>query len=200
MAKLYFKYGTMSAGKSFELLKTADTYERKGRAVTTLVPSTDDRNGVGKVSSRVGLSRDAEVIEDKRGSFEIVRQKCLDHHFVGIGERPSIVLVDEAQFLTRVEVEDLAKIVDRLDIPVICFGLKNQFNNELFEGSAALLAHADDIAEIKAVCSKCESKATMNLRYVNGTPTTTGDAIQVGDEEYESVCRFCFMEAVEDAR
>lgn len=176
-AKLYFKYASMKAGKSLELLKTADSYERTGKKVAILTPAIDDRHGVGLVSSRIGLQREAHVIDDNTLLTRLVR---------GV----DVVLIDEAQFLSREVVKHLALyVVDYLGIPVICFGLKNTFKNELFEGSAALLVYAESIEEIKGLCERCSRKATMVVRTVNGRPVYDGETIQVGDSEYVSVCR-----------
>ncbi|MCH5476747.1 thymidine kinase [Bacillus cereus] len=180
-AKMYGKLGTMEAGKSLELLKTADTYERKGRKVSIIKPFTDTRYGSCIVKSRVGLEKPAVDFDsnDYRGITQ----------FIAL-EKPDIVLIDEAQFFSKKVIECLARgVVDMLDIPVICFGLKNNFKNELFEGSAAILALADDISEIKGICEYCNRKAIMNLRTVNGKAVYSGDEVQIGDEEYKSVCR-----------
>lgn len=193
MPKLYFKYGPMAAGKSLELLKTADNYERKGRQVLLLVPYGCGRDGDDVISSRVGLKRKAiplHINEDSEYfSPEEPEEIFLQNRFA------SVVLVDEAQFLPREHVESLSVIVDRYRVPVICFGLRTDFRGELFEGSAALLALADVIEEIRAVCQYCDKKATMTLRIVDGRPTKEGDQIQIGDAEYISVCRYHYRGA-----
>jgi thymidine kinase len=176
-AKLYFKYASMKAGKSLELLKTADSYERTGKRVAILTPAIDDRHGVGVVRSRLGLEREAHAIEDG----------CL---LTPLIQGAKVVLIDEAQFLSRSMVKRLAtEVVDKWGVPVICFGLKNTFKNELFEGSAALLVYADSIEEIKGLCELCTRKATMTLRTVMGKPVYDGNTVQIGDSEYISVCR-----------
>jgi thymidine kinase len=189
MAKLYFKYGSMSAGKSLELLKTADSYERQGKRVMVCTPSIANRDGEGIVSSRIGLQRRALILYPDYWGRAFNVAKFAD-------QRPDIVLIDEAQFLSEKEVVTLTRIVDELHIPVIAFGLKNTFDNKLFAGTAALLAHSDAIEEIKAVCSKCGKKATMNLRKIDGVPTIEGSTVQIGDEEYEALCRPCFKAAL----
>lgn len=192
MAKLYFKYGAMGAGKSLELLKTADNYERKGRRVLLMIPHGSERDGEGVISSRVGLQRQAiQLLPHDNPLYTSPEDIFL---FNG---KPNVVLVDEAQFLTRKDVESLARIVDRYDTPVICFGLKNDFRNELFEGSAALLALADKVEEIRTICHYCDKKATMNMRLVAGKPTKDGPQKQIGDTEYVSVCRKCYDKAFE---
>lgn len=192
MAKLYFKYGAMGAGKSLELLKTADNYMRKGRHVLLMIPNDSGRDGEGVISSRVGLKRRAVQLMPIHDPNYLSPE-----YFFRSYRMPDVVLVDEAQFLTREEVESLARIVDRYDTPVICFGLKNDFRNELFPGSAALLALADKIEEIRTICHYCDKKATMNMRTVNGKPTKEGPQKQIGDTEYISVCRKCYDKAFE---
>jgi thymidine kinase len=179
VAKLYYKYSTMKGGKSLELLKTADTYERTGKRALLFTSSKDTRSGTGIIKSRLGISRNAYVIE----SIEDVKVFVQIHNV-------DVVLIDEAQFINAQIIERLARgVVDELDVPVVAFGLKNTFKNELFEGAAALMAYADSIEEIKGLCECCNRKATMNLRLNNGRPVYDGDTIQVGDEEYKSVCR-----------
>ncbi|HGO9416620.1 TPA: thymidine kinase [Bacillus cereus] len=187
-AKLYAKLGTMAAGKSLELLKTADTYERTGKRVMVLTPAVDTRHGIGKVTSRIGLQRDAIPITE---ADDIA---LLAHTY-----QPDVILVDESQFLSSSMVEELAcGVVDGLDIPVIAYGLKNTFQNELFEGSAALLAYADSVTEIRGLCQYCARKAIMNLRLVGGVPVYEGDTVQIGSEEYISVCRKHYYNDKED--
>jgi thymidine kinase len=169
----------MAAGKSLELLKTADTFERTGKRVMILTPALDTRHGIGKVTSRIGLQRDAIPITEA----DDIAQLAYTYD-------PHVVLVDESQFLSASMVQELAcGVVDELDIPVIAFGLKNTFQNKLFEGTAALMVYADSIEEIKGLCQHCERKAIMNLRLVDGVPSYEGDTVQIGSEEYISVCR-----------
>lgn len=189
MAKLYFKYGAMGAGKSLELLKTAHNYERKGRKVLLLVPAGSGRDGDDIISSRVGLKREAIPILDRNDPLYLPPDYIVWKH------RPDIVLVDEAQFLSWEDVDSLSIVVDQYNIPVICFGLRTDFRGNLFEGSAALLALADVIEELRAICQYCEKKATMNLRLENGKPTQEGNQKQIGDEQYISVCRKHYREA-----
>lgn len=181
MAQLFFKYGAMNSGKSIEILKVAHNYEEQGKHVLLFTSGLDNRDAVGKVSSRIGISRDAIPIFEDTDIVSMVKNT----------EAPvSCVLVDEAQFLSKVHILDLVKVVDDLDIPVMAFGLKNDFRNELFEGSKYLLLYADKIEEIKTTCWFCHKKATMNLHYVDGKPVYDGDQIQIGgNEAYYSVCR-----------
>ncbi len=181
-AKVYAKLGTMAAGKSLELLKTADTYERSGRTVLVFKPNIDTRYGDNRVESRIGIGRDAIPICPIRGAGTVLAKAII--------EKPDVILIDESQFLTRYCIEGIAlTVVDKKDIPVIFYGLKTNFKGELFDGSAALLALADDVTEIKGICQYCDRKAIMNLRLVDGKPTRQGAEVLIGDEEYRSVCR-----------
>ncbi len=182
MAQLYFRYSTMNAGKSIEVIKVAHNYEERGKNVLVMTSSVDDRYGTGKVTSRIGVSRDAEIVEDDTNILELFLKK---HK-----EKPiDCVLVDECQFLKRHHVEELSEIVDSCDVPVLCYGLKNDFRNELFEGSYALLVYSDKIEEIKTICW-CGKKATMVARIVDDKLVKSGEQIQVGGNEmYISLCR-----------
>lgn len=185
MAQLYFRYGTMNAGKSLQLLAVKHNYEEKGEKVWVVTSALDDRNGVGKVTSRVGLETEATAIS-RDDPLEIEWGYYLTKNK---GELPACVLVDEAEFLTTEQVSDLAAIVDEYGVPVICYGLKVDFMGRLFEGSKALLELADKIEEIKTVCQFCDNKATMNLRLADGKPVREGEQVVIGDSEYISVCR-----------
>lgn len=181
MAQLYYRYGTMNSGKTIEILKVAYNYEEQGKSVVIMTSALDTRDGVGYVSSRIGMKRPAIAIEESTDIFGFIRD---------LPEKPYCVLVDEAQFLKRHHVYDLARVVDELDIPVMAFGLKNDFRNELFEGSKYLLLLADKIDEIKTICQYCKKKATMVLRTQDGLPVYDGEQIQIGgNETYISVCR-----------
>lgn len=183
MAQLYFKYGTMNSGKTIEILKVAHNYEEQGKRVLIMTSAVDTRDGVGMVSSRIGMRREALAIDDDFDVFGFIREEQKQ-------EELYCVLIDEAQFLKRHHVFALARVVDELDIPVMAFGLKNDFRNELFEGSKYLLLFADKIEEIKTICHYCSKKATMVLRMQDGYPMYDGEQIQIGgNETYVSVCR-----------
>jgi thymidine kinase len=182
LAKLYFRYGTMNSGKSIELLRVAHNYEEQGKKVLLLTPVVDDRFGAGKVASRIGLQKNAIVVDDKLDMIELARI-----------EQPNCILVDEAQFLNKGQVAQLIDIVDDLNIPVIAYGLRADFMGELFEGSTALIAVADTIEEIKTICWYCDKKAIMNMRCKDGEPIFHGEQIQIGgNESYVPVCRKCY--------
>lgn len=181
MAQLFFKYGAMNSGKTIEILKVAHNYEEQNKPVIIMTSGVDTRAGVGKVSSRIGLEREAVPIYKTDNVYDKVK---------GINAHANCVLIDEAQFLTKENVFQLAKIVDDLHIPVMAFGLKNDFKNELFEGSKYLLLYADKLEEMKTICWFCAKKATMNLRFHDNKPVYEGEQVQIGgNESYYPVCR-----------
>ncbi|MDF2960231.1 MAG: thymidine kinase [Paenibacillus sp.] len=182
VAKLYFRYGTMNSGKSIEVLRTAHNYEEQGKKVLLFTPSVDDRYGVGTVASRIGMQKHAIIIDDQINMIELAA-----------AEKPNCILIDESQFLNKEQVQQLAEIVDSLNIPVIAYGLRADFLGNLFEGSYHLLAIADKIEEIKTVCWFCDKKAIMNMRCNDGNPVFEGEQIQIGgNESYLPVCRKCY--------
>lgn len=186
MAQLYFKYGTMSSGKSLDLITTAYNYEKQNKRILVFTSSIDTRSGFKKIKSRTGHSWDANYIPlDTLDFYNMIRHEHKK-------EKIYCILVDEAQFLNKEQIVMLSKIVDDLNIPVICWGLKNDFQNNLFEGTATLLAYADKIESLKTICFVCDRKATMNLRLNNGKAVYHGEQIMVGDEEYIPVCRNCY--------
>lgn len=184
MAQLFFKYGAMNSGKSIEILKVAHNYEEQNKAVMIFTSGIDTRDAVGVVSSRIGLRRPATAVFEDTNIFEIVK---------AVKEKLYCVLVDEVQFLKKEHVIQLTQIVDELDIPVMGFGLKNDFQNELFEGTKYMLTYADKIEEMKTICWFCHKKANMNLRVdENKKPVRAGDQIQIGgNDNYYPVCRKC---------
>ncbi len=182
MAQLYYRYSTMNAGKSLELIKVAYNYEERGKHVLVLTSAVDDRYGEGKITSRAGVQRDAAVIRDDTNILQL---------FIEENKKQSVdcVLVDECQFLKKHHILELVEIVDSLNVPVLAYGLKNDFRNELFEGSYYLLVYADKIEEIKTICW-CGRKATMVARVSNGKFLRTGEQIVVGGNDmYVSLCR-----------
>ncbi len=184
MAKLYFKYGAMNSGKSIEIVKVAHNYEEQNKPVKIFTSAVDTRTKVGLVASRTGLEREATPITDDMDLFEEIAV---------IDTELYCILIDEAQFLKKHHILELARVVDQLNIPVMAFGLKNDFSNELFEGSKYLLIYADKIEELKTICWYCHRKATMNLRINDGEPVYTGEQIQIGgNESYLPVCRSCY--------
>jgi len=190
MAKLYFYYSTMNAGKSTVLLQSSYNYRERGMNTLVLTPEVDTRFGEGKVTSRIGLEADALSFSHLDNLYEIARRAHEE-------DAVHCVLVDEAQFLTHRQVRQLSDVADRLDIPVLAYGLRTDFQGNLFEGSMQLLAWADDLSEIKTICH-CGRKATMVLRLdEHGNPVHGGDQVEVGgNERYTSVCRKHFKEGL----
>lgn len=192
LAQLFFTYGAMNAGKSIELLKVAHNYDEQGKEVYILTSSVDTRSGIGKVASRIGIEKEADVIFEESNIFDMVVDKVKELAEYD-DEILYAVLIDEAQFLSRDQIIQLTKVVDNLGIPVLTYGLKNDFSNHLFEGSQALIEFADKLKEMKTVCQYCDKKAGFNLRVIEGQPIYEGDQIQVGgNESYVSVCRKCY--------
>ena len=190
MAKLYFYYASMNAGKSSTLLQTAFNYGERDMAVSLWTAAIDNRPGFGAISSRIGLSSDAHRFE---AGTDIAARVLEDH-----AEAPiACVLVDEAQFLSPEQVWQLAGLADEAGIPVLCYGLRTDFQGALFPGSAVLLGIADALVELKAVCH-CGRKATMNLRVdASGAAVREGAQTEIGgDDRYVALCRRHFSEAL----
>ena len=183
MAKLYFYYSAMNAGKSTILLQSSYNYRERGMHTVILTPQIDDRHGVGKVASRIGLTADAISFSHIENLFDIVNK-------IHTEQEVHCVLVDEAQFLTKKQVAQLTDIADTIGAPVLAYGLRTDFLGNLFEGSQYLLAWADKLTEIKTVCH-CGRKATMVLRLdEHGKPVRDGDQVKIGgNDRYMSVCR-----------
>ncbi len=188
MAKLYFHYSTMNAGKSTLLLQASYNYRERGMETLLLIASLDDRAGQGTIGSRIGIAAEATAFGPSEDLFALI----------AADPRPlSCVFVDEAQFLSAEQVWQLARVADDLSIPVMAYGLRVDFRGELFPGSAALLALADDLREVRTICH-CGRKATMVIRRgTDGQVLTDGDQVQVGgNETYVSLCRRHWREAV----
>lgn len=184
MAKLYFYYSAMNAGKSTILLQSSYNYQERGMETLLFTPAVDTRYGQDKISSRIGLHSNAISFDNKVDLYEYTREK--KQHNVKL----QCVLVDEAQFLTKAQVYQLTEIVDKLDIPVLTYGLRSDFRGEPFEGSQYLLILADNLVEIKTICH-CGRKATMNMRVdEQGKAVKSGEQIQIGgNESYVAMCR-----------
>ena len=194
MAQLYFYYSAMNAGKSTSLLQSAHNYREQGMRVAVFTAAIDDRFGRGRVSSRIGLESEAELF-DAATDFAAVLGERLDG-----ADKLACVLVDEAQFLSADQVDQLARIVDDHGVPVLCFGLRTDFRGELFPGSARLLAIGDKLAELKTVCT-CGRKATMTVRLdAEGRAVAAGEQVEIGgNERYESTCRRHYRELMDGA-
>ena len=183
MAKLYFYYSSMNAGKSTALLQSSYNYQERGMNTVILAPELDDRYGVGKVTSRIGLEAEALSFNP----MDDLLTKIAESH---ANKELHCVLVDEAQFLTKEQVFQLGEVTDSLDIPVLAYGLRTDFQGEPFEGSKYLLAWSDNLKELKAICH-CGSKATMVVRLdESGNPVKQGSQVQIGgNDRYVSMCR-----------
>ncbi|MDA0978392.1 MAG: thymidine kinase [Proteobacteria bacterium] len=190
MAKLYFYYSSMNAGKSTSLLQASYNYRERGMNTLVLSPAIDDRYGAGKVTSRIGLQAEASAIRSDDNLYDLIGES-------NDAAQLHCVLVDEAQFLTREQVRQLGQVCDDLDVPVLAYGLRTDFLGEPFEGSKYLLAWADNLKEIKAICH-CGSKATMVIRMdEQGRALTSGESIEIGgNDRYVSMCRQHFYEAL----
>ncbi len=194
MAKLYYKFGAMGSSKTAQALMTKFNYEEKSKRVWLIKPSTDNRdycvdgNGktVGVVRSRIGLLSEAEIISSEDNIRAIFIKRNLDANI-------DVIICDECQFLSEKQVEDLKNICDELDVPVLCFGLRVDFQTKMFPGSKRLFEIADSISEIKSIC-RCGRKATVNARFDDdGNIITEGDQICIGgNDRYEGMCYKCY--------
>ena len=192
MAKLYFYYAAMNAGKSTTLLQADFNYRERGMETMLWTADLDDRMGAGTIGSRIGLEASAHRYRDEVSLFDAIVAEL-------IKRKLHCILVDEAQFLTRDHVLQLCRIADELSIPVLCYGLRTDFQGKLFPGSAALLALADALIELKAVC-ECGRKATMNLRVdEEGHAVAAGAQTEIGgNDRYVALCRRHFMERLRE--
>ena len=190
MAKLYFYYSAMNAGKSTALLQSSHNYRERGMNTIVFTPTVDTRFGTNVVKSRIGIETAAVGVSPDEDLLAYVRREALKQQI-------HCILIDEAQFLTRDQVFQLGEVCDRLDIPVLCYGLRTDFQGELFPGSQYLLAWADNLNEIKTVCH-CGKKATMVVRMnEDGTPVADGEQVAIGGNElYVSTCRRHYKEAL----
>ncbi|WP_299556032.1 thymidine kinase [uncultured Tateyamaria sp.] len=192
MAKLYFHYSTMNAGKSTVLLQAAHNYRERGMEPYLLTASFDDRAGAARIASRIGIGAEADTFTNTDNLFD----KLTTQRAAG---PVACVFIDEAQFLTEDQVWQLARAVDDLKLPVMCYGLRVDFQGKLFPGSATLLALADEMREVRTICH-CGKKATMVIRQdADGDAITDGAQVQIGgNETYVSLCRKHWRDAVGD--
>jgi thymidine kinase len=193
MAKVYFYYAAMNAGKSTVLLQSSYNYQERGMRTLMFAPVLDTRAGYGRIQSRIGLASDALPLKGDDDLLAIIRT-------AHAADPVACVFVDEAQFLTPAQVMQLTDVADTLRIPVLCYGLRTDFQARLFPGSATLLAVADDLIELKTICH-CGRKATMNLRVAeDGRAVKEGAQVEIGgDDRYVAVCRRHFKEALQRA-
>ena len=192
MAKLYFNYSTMNAGKSTVLLQASHNYGERGMQTYLLTAAFDDRGGSGRIASRIGIGQDADTFAKGEDLYEKLKTRLAEGAV-------ACVFIDEAQFLEKPQVWQLARAVDELNVPIMCYGLRVDFQGELFPGSAALLALADEMREVRTICH-CGKKANMVIRVdENGDAMADGAQIEVGgNDRYISLCRKHFREAVGD--
>jgi thymidine kinase len=186
MAKLYFKYGVMGSSKTAQALITKFNYEERGMKVWLIKPQTDSRDGENIIRSRAGLSAPAYVLPYHEDVYESYKK---------LSDAVDVIIVDECQFLSENQVDQLALIVIDYNIPVLCFGLRTDFRTKMFPGSKRLLEIADSITEIKTICS-CGKKATVNVRMdENGKIITEGEQILIGgNDTYTPMCYQCYIE------
>ncbi len=192
MAKLYFKYGAMGSSKTAQALITKFNYEERNMKVWLIKPDIDDRDGKNILRSRIGLNAECDVISPEDNIFDIFKAEHSD---------VDVVITDECQFFTKSHIEQLRKIVDECNVPVMCYGLRADFISNLFTGSKRLFELADSIAEIKTVCS-CGEKAIINARLdSNGNVVTEGNQVLLGsNDKYIAMCHRCWREKIEKQR
>ncbi len=186
MAKLYFNYGAMSAGKTIEVIETAYKYNSRGMHALLIKPSIDTK-GNDSVTSRIGMSKEVDIVLKPEDSLIEYIKKY---------DNLTCLVIDEAQFLTEKQVYELVIITKNFDIPAICYGLKVDFKGNLFKGSEALIRYADSLNELVAICD-CGKKARFNARKVNGEYVYDGEQVLIGaDESYDPLCETCFLNKV----
>ena len=188
MAKLYFKYGAMGSSKTAQVLITKFNYEERGMKVWLIKPSLDDRDGAATLRSRIGLSAECLPIKSENDIFEMFSR---DEY------KADVIIADECQFFTPENIDQLRRVVDELNVPVMCFGLRTDFLTKLFPGSMRLFEVADSIAEIKTICS-CGKKATVNARIdENGNIVTKGSQVMLGgNDSYIAMCHTCYKNGI----
>ncbi len=191
MAKLYFKYGAMGSSKTATALITKYNYEERGMKVWLIKPAADQRDGVFTLKSRIGLTAEAESVSPEKDICELYKNR----------ERADVIIVDECQFMTTAQIDQLRWLVDREDLPVLCFGLRTDFRTQLFPGSRRLFELADSITEIKTICD-CGRKATTNARISpEGYVLTEGDQVFLGgNDSYIAMCHKCYQDYISQHR
>ena len=190
MASLHYKFAAMNSGKSTQLIQAHFNYCERGMTPYAMTPAIDDRFGFGVIAARVGLELRADTFAPHTDLFAVIQKKCLQQPL-------HVCIIDEAQFLTREQVYQLARVVDELEIPVIAYGLKSDFRGELFEGAYHLLCLADKVEELKSVCW-CGSKAHMNARVSPaGEVVREGEQVEIGgNDRYVSLCRKHYLQGM----
>jgi thymidine kinase len=198
MSKLFYYYGSMASAKTLRLLSTAYNFEEKGVQIMVLKPALDTRDGEGIIRSRAGLERKCIMIDKDVNLYKAIKayRNVLDAQL----ESLKWIIIDECQFLTEEQVDQLSDVVDFLDISVMCFGLRTDFQSRLFPGSKRLFEIADDIEEIKSTCECGENKTSINARFdENGEIIIEGSQVEIGgNERYRAICRRCWKNKVRD--
>ena len=198
MSKLFYYYGSMASAKTLRLLSTAYNFEEKGVQIMVLKPALDTREGEGIIRSRAGLERKCIMIDKDVNLYKAIKayRNVLDAQL----ESLKWIIIDECQFLTEEQVDQLSDVVDFLDISVMCFGLRTDFQSRLFPGSKRLFEIADDIEEIKSTCECGENKTSINARFdENGEIIIEGSQVEIGgNERYRAICRRCWKNKVRD--
>ena len=192
MAKLYFKYGAMGSSKTAQALITKYNYEENDMSVWLIKPSADIRDGAAILRSRIGLQANCEIMTPETDVYKLftLTRKC----------KCNVVIVDECQFMTPQQIQQLRAIVDDYNVPVICFGLRTDFQTKLFPGSMRLMELADKIQEIKTICD-CGSKATVNARINDGYVVTEGAQVVLGgNDSYIAMCHRCYIRGIQERR
>ena len=194
MSKLYFRYGAMNSGKSTHLMQVAHNYEERGMNVLIIKPKVDEKGG-SKLVSRLGVYREVDlIVTEEDNVFEIINEKVTE------GKKINCILVDEVQFMKSIQIDQLFEIAVKLDIPIICYGLRTDFKKNGFEGSTRLLLLAHSIEEMKTICA-CGKKAIFNGRKVNGKFVFEGEQIAIDEMNnvtYESLCGHCYYKYKRD--
>ena len=190
MAKLYFKYGAMGSSKTAQALITKFNYEERGMSVWLIKPALDNRDGALTIRSRIGLEAEAEAVAAADDIRALYRRRG----------RPDVIIADEAQFLAPAQIDQLRELVDFENLPVLCFGLRTDFQTKLFPGSARLMELADSITEIKTICT-CGAKATVNARLLDGRVVTEGAQVLLGgNDSYVAMCHACWKKRIAEQR
>ena len=200
MAKLYFYYGPMGCSKTANALMTRFNYLEKGRNIWLIKPSVDIRDGEDIIKSRIGISATAYIVKPEDNILDLLNK--VNDRFCVYGEvtDPDVVIADEAQFFTTEQIDQLRDIATYRNIPVMCYGLRTDFQTKLFPGSQRLMELADEISELKSIC-QCGTKAIVNARFENGKIITAGDQVDIGgDEKYEALCWSCYQEKLKEAK
>lgn len=198
MSKLFFNFGSMASAKSLRLLTTAYNFEEKGVQIMVLKPALDTRDGEGVIRSRAGLERKCIMVDKDVNLYKAI--KAYKNVLASQLETLKWVIIDECQFLTEEQVDQLSDAVDFLDVNVMCFGLRTDFQSHLFPGSKRLFELADDIEEIKSTCECGERKTSINARFdENGEIITEGSQVEIGgNDKYRAICRKCWKDKVRD--